>query len=514
MPLKSVKDIDSQYALPFIQAPNGQVKTWETVLQKYPDYQIEVDDNGVPIKLSQNQYSDQSKSPSEIHHHNFQKSLQDPANAYDATMNLLNYQTQIAGGALLQTYGLPRTLTGLANVTGMAHGLSNIRENAANAKYFFNEGDYKHAFWNGLASLGNFAEIVIPTTIFQYNTLPYTNGVIEFGLRPTLQNIGRLSQGIDKYGVAKTVKATEPLFESRNLFGKEATLLDDIIFEGSKRNPKHTTYMLDPLMVSTKTYGQEKTLNNIDHILNGTQFADRSEISNAIINRTYRPLMTFGERRNYIQSTKDQLSEVLRRSEKLADQAADSRYPFGHASASSISPQLGKVYLQNAHDFKNGVARNYSGTFSNDDKNMIHLVTREHNNPILFPFENVKNVYAHEVGHFWQKTDPTLKNLAEIVTNSNGRRYYQVNRNNNKATDIFKPLLKYSEAEWEGSPHEVMSEIQYLSEKYNSDNLLMTHPEETLNYISNRFGITKEETAEMLQKMYYEGYYKKGGKIK
>lgn len=233
----------------------------------------------------------------------------------------------------------------------------------------------------------------------------------------------------------------------------------------------------------------------------------------SIRNHTFRPLMTFSDRRAYINNVKSYLENNVRPfSTKIQAQARATRAPefFDANEWEEIlqnQANFGKIYL-NKNISSTGERLGWNGLFKPRTNN-IYLVNRAQNSPFLANPQNLSEVYAHELGHFWQNMVPSVYRNYTIPDKG----YYTV-ANTSEAQDIFKPLLKYQNGEWFGSPDEVMSEVNRLMQRYKSTDLLNTHPEETIGYISQRFGLTKEETAEMLQKMFDKGIYKQGGKIR
>lgn len=232
----------------------------------------------------------------------------------------------------------------------------------------------------------------------------------------------------------------------------------------------------------------------------------------SIRNHTFRPLMTTADRRAYINNVKNYLESKVRSfSTKIQAQAKDARLPevMNTDQWEQIlqNRNFGNIYL-NKNVSSTGERLGWNGLFNPSTEN-IYLVNRSQNHPFLLTPQDLSEVYAHELGHFWQWQAPSVYRNYTVP----GKGYYIV-ADTPEAQDVFKPLLKYQNGEWVGSPNEVMSEVNRLMQRYQSTDLLNTHPEETINYISSRFGLTKEETAEMLQKMFERGLYKQGGKIR
>lgn len=129
---------------------------------------------------------------------------------------------------------------------------------------------------------------------------------------------------------------------------------------------------------------------------------------------------------------------------------------------------------------------------------------------ILRPIVDVTGTTVHEVEHSWQRW---LKDLDDLSTYDIDLKSFVPNKNNKAYTTL--ELLNKNRGEWEGSPRELLSELQKQrvsldAPRYN----LMTPSQQkkVREYISQEFELGLEETHKMLTELAEMGYAD-GGEI-
>lgn len=105
MPILKIKDIKPEYAAKEVRDASGNVLSWDQVLKHYPDYEIEVDEEGKPV-----QYKDNKD-----YYYLKQKVENDNKGPYAATKWLLGQQVALPLGALgVVTAPVVATVGGIA----------------------------------------------------------------------------------------------------------------------------------------------------------------------------------------------------------------------------------------------------------------------------------------------------------------------------------------------------------------------------------------------------------------
>ena len=111
MPTLKIKDIKPEYAAKEVRDASGNVLSWDQVLKYYPDYEIEVDNNGKPLQYKSTPAQDYRLLENIVEN--------DPNGPYAATKWLLGQQVALPLGALgVVTAPAAITVGGIAGGVG------------------------------------------------------------------------------------------------------------------------------------------------------------------------------------------------------------------------------------------------------------------------------------------------------------------------------------------------------------------------------------------------------------